>query len=194
MEMLRRAWSGEEPLWKVWWLIGIPLWLAVNVLLARVTRAITSDPLGTPVGAVVITGIVAVTAWLAWCIAAWRYAPNVEHQVWRLGARAWIVMLPVLNYSMGRDYQNLVGDQIVANMRAASSTQAAPATQVPPIDQEAMNRVWYESQASKPQPGPREQPVKDTKASSGEDAPAHSFPDVAALPTPLPTWTATGAK
>jgi hypothetical protein len=43
--MFKRAWRGEEPLWKVWWLIGVPLNLLLIPLLAVLVTPKVPTPL-----------------------------------------------------------------------------------------------------------------------------------------------------
>lgn len=52
-----RAWHGEERLWKVWWLLGVPLALASAILSpATISKFATITPLLATVFAVAFAG------------------------------------------------------------------------------------------------------------------------------------------
>jgi hypothetical protein len=77
MEMLKRAWAGQEKLWKVWWLIGVPLWIAVNLLLAwigSVTHLDTFAPPDVPYEFLFCVIGASCVAWFAWLVTVWRCA------------------------------------------------------------------------------------------------------------------------
>lgn len=84
--MFKRAWNGEEPLWKVWWLIGVPL----NLLLIPLVAVLATPKMPTPLyfGALALY----LPAFFAWIRAAWLCAPNVEHRVWMVLARVVLVL------------------------------------------------------------------------------------------------------
>ncbi|RQH06638.1 hypothetical protein D1Y85_12255 [Paraburkholderia dinghuensis] len=83
--MFKRAWNGQEPLWKVWWLIGVPLNLLLIPLLAVLVTPKT--PAMVYFGALVPYLLV----FFAWIRAAWICAPNVERRVWMILARVVLV-------------------------------------------------------------------------------------------------------
>ncbi|MEM5298854.1 hypothetical protein VSR82_31615 [Burkholderia sp. JPY481] len=84
--MFKRAWRGEEPLWKVWWLIGVPL----NLLLIPLLAVLLTPNVPTPLyfGALIFY----LLAFFAWIRAAWLCAPNVERRIWMVLARAVLVL------------------------------------------------------------------------------------------------------
>jgi hypothetical protein len=79
-------WRGDERLWKTFWIIGIALsaWLGITLYFA--------DMKGLPpiwwVGFAPI--VIAVHIW--WYIALWRCAPNTSRVVWKVLARAFVVL------------------------------------------------------------------------------------------------------
>jgi hypothetical protein len=84
---LARAWRGEERLWKVWWYLGGPIAIANGVAgkLAPPTKPFLVLLLLAFVAALLV-------AYIAWCVMAWRCAPNVDHKVWDPIARVLIVL------------------------------------------------------------------------------------------------------
>jgi len=87
---LRRAWAGEERLWKVWWLIGIPLALvsgAFSMWYDAQTVPTTTTWIVAGVGA---WGLL--TAYLCWCNMAWSCAKNVKNPVWTRVAKVLIIL------------------------------------------------------------------------------------------------------
>lgn len=80
-----QAWRGRERLWKVWWLVGVPLRIIGPLLVAFV-----ADKFGA--GSSVVASLVFLIAYLAWCVMAWRNSPNVENKVWTSVARVLIVL------------------------------------------------------------------------------------------------------
>lgn len=86
--MLLKAWRGEERLWKVWWLIGLPVRFVEQYLSRRVH---TFDP--TPAEMAVIALFVVIG--IVWAYCAWRCSPNVSHPFWKFVARILIVFVIV---------------------------------------------------------------------------------------------------
>jgi hypothetical protein len=87
-EFLARAWRGEERLWKVWWLLGLPL----GVLAAMLGVAITEEYVAGDSAFVLASTVVLFLAYIAWCGMAWRCAPNVDKKTWTPIARVIIVL------------------------------------------------------------------------------------------------------
>jgi hypothetical protein len=90
--MLLKVWRGEERLWKVFWLLGVPLnvaWWTFYVDLWSRGLAPESFLLVSiwfwPV--LLIALAVYAALYFAWCTVAWRCAGNVEHRVWTVVAR-----------------------------------------------------------------------------------------------------------
>lgn len=126
MKMLKRAWAGEERLWKVWWLIGAPLFVVNNLVLVLLKSFTLRDPLGTPLA--LFFGIMVVLAadWLAWIWAAWRCAPNVDHQFWCRASRVALIGFVTINMAMGRQDAKEFGDQLIdSTLRSTQPTQVA---------------------------------------------------------------------
>ena len=134
MEMLKRAWAGEERLWKVWWLIGAPLYIFNNLIVALVESYILSDPLGANKALVFGTLAVVGVEWLAWVRAVLRCAPNVNNQFWRRASRVCLVGFILMNLLMGRQSSKEFSDKLSdATMRqlAADNAPSAPPSPLP---------------------------------------------------------------
>ncbi len=82
---LEYAWRGEERLWKVWWLIGVPLGLLLIPLLVLIVGPSYPVPLR------FAAFVMYVAPFCAWIRCAWMCAPNVENRIWTIVARAVIV-------------------------------------------------------------------------------------------------------
>lgn len=130
MLVLRRAWRGEERLWKVWWLIGLPLWFAVNFAFFAVCTLVADDPINFPLIFLFVAVASLVAVWLAWMVAAWRCAPNVEHSAWRLAARATLLLLPVLSSVANRNDASDFGERLAAHLGADAQVQGIPDQQL----------------------------------------------------------------
>jgi predicted outer membrane lipoprotein len=83
-----RTWRGEERLWKVWWLVGVPLAGAGAVFNAAASEKLIAR-YALPVLAFSVALLV---AYIAWCGMAWRCAPNVDTKIWTPIARIAIVL------------------------------------------------------------------------------------------------------
>ncbi|NTX29799.1 hypothetical protein HT746_22195 [Burkholderia pyrrocinia] len=81
----KNAWHGEERLWKVWWLIGVPLNLLFIPLLVLIMGPAYPAPLR------LAAFIIYIVPFCAWMRCAWMCAPNVEKHIWTILARAVIV-------------------------------------------------------------------------------------------------------
>ncbi|KVU91680.1 hypothetical protein WK76_15650 [Burkholderia ubonensis] len=87
--MLKNAWGGNEPLWKVWWGLGVPtgaIILLINTYVMYVLPRPTSNVFLIPALCVQLTVVA------AWARMAWICAPNVKHRVWMYLARIWLVL------------------------------------------------------------------------------------------------------
>jgi hypothetical protein len=75
---LSRATGGEEQLWRVWWLAGIPVaWLTTGlVLLAESLRSTGFDGWGDALD------VARLLLYFAWFRLAWRCSRNVERRAW----------------------------------------------------------------------------------------------------------------
>ncbi len=80
---LRRALAGEERLWKVWWLGGIPVALAATALTltAEFLRVDGHHSWGN------FFDVLKLLACALWFTAAWRSAQNTAHRPSRLAGR-----------------------------------------------------------------------------------------------------------
>ncbi|BAX62884.1 hypothetical protein [Burkholderia stabilis] len=136
MEMLKRAWAGEERLWKVWWLIGAPLYIFNNLVLASVESYTLSDPLGANKALIFSIFAVLFVEWFAWVAVAWRCAPNVDNQFWRGASRVALWGFILMNLLMGRQSSKEFGDKLSdATMRQLAADNA-PSAQPSPLPAE----------------------------------------------------------
>jgi amino acid transporter len=88
--MFRRAWRGEERLWKVWWLIGIPQSVVLALLYVNVLQK-------TPHSMVYVPALVLyIVVYFAWVRVAWLCAPNVKRGIWTAVSYV-VIVLGVLN-------------------------------------------------------------------------------------------------
>ncbi|AHE31048.1 Uncharacterised protein [Burkholderia pseudomallei] len=87
--MLKNAWAGNEPLWKVWWGLGIPMG-ATMVLINACVRYVVQLP--TPNIFLMPLLCVQIALVAAWVRTAWICAPNVRHRLWMYLARIWLVL------------------------------------------------------------------------------------------------------
>jgi len=88
--MFRRAWRGEERLWKVWWLIGIPQSVVLALLYVNVLQK-------TPHSMAYVPALVLyIVVHFAWVRMAWLYAPNVKRGIWTAVSYV-VIVLGVLN-------------------------------------------------------------------------------------------------
>jgi uncharacterized membrane protein YobD (UPF0266 family) len=88
--MFRRAWRGDEELWEVWWLIGIPQSVVLALLYVNVLQE-------KPHSVAYILGLVLyIVVYFAWVRMAWLCAPNVKRGIWTAVSYIMIV-LGVLN-------------------------------------------------------------------------------------------------
>lgn len=91
IEFFRKAWRGEERLWKVWWLVGVPLGIlggAVSVWLEEASKPGSGMSSLFPTA----TFFALVAAYFAWCNMAWGCAKNVETKVWGTIAKVLIIL------------------------------------------------------------------------------------------------------
>ncbi|WP_082720172.1 hypothetical protein [Burkholderia sp. MSMB1835] len=87
--MLKNAWAGNEPLWKVWWGLGIPTRVAVFLINVCVRHMVD---LSTPKIYLVPPLCAQLVLIAAWVRTAWICAPNVRHRLWMYLARIWLVL------------------------------------------------------------------------------------------------------
>jgi hypothetical protein len=86
--LLTSAWKGEAPLWKVWWLIGVPLNIGFKILGGIITWASQSS---SPAFSLLL-GIAMVLVAIVWCKMAWVCSKNVQNRIWTHLARAMIII------------------------------------------------------------------------------------------------------
>jgi hypothetical protein len=82
-DFFRRALSGDERLWKIWWLGGIPVALAATAftLSAELMRIDGHHAWGD------FLDVLKLLVYAAWIVALWRAAGNAESSLTRVGAR-----------------------------------------------------------------------------------------------------------
>ncbi|HMH19681.1 MAG TPA: hypothetical protein VK572_16200 [Burkholderiales bacterium] len=81
--LLRRALNGQERLWKVLWLWGIPMGFAAIALGVFAEMLRDADWDGAGAGLDVLKLLV----YLTWLIAVWRCSGNVVNRTWTGAAR-----------------------------------------------------------------------------------------------------------
>ena len=83
-----RYWRGDGPLWKIFWIYGVLLSLAISGLYAA---ALYADAVSYQ--QVLLPVLLAYTVWIV--VAVWRCAPNTGQEVYRYLARgltiAWAI-------------------------------------------------------------------------------------------------------
>jgi hypothetical protein len=94
--IFRKAWAGEERLWRVWWGLGIPLAAVANVHGAWLEVSAGSLSPAALVLSLLAFFIIMV-AGLIWCYLAWRCAKNVDNTIWTVLAKVSIVAGLILN-------------------------------------------------------------------------------------------------
>jgi fatty acid desaturase len=80
-----RAFRGEEKLWKVWWLAGIPVGCITAVLILAAERLRASGTWAWGWGDACDAARLLV--YLAWFVPAWRCSRNVRNLAWTPLAR-----------------------------------------------------------------------------------------------------------
>ncbi|CAG9260428.1 conserved hypothetical protein [Paraburkholderia unamae] len=87
--MFMKAWRGEERLWKVWWLFGLPYGIVAGFILRTCVLLEVSTLALLAVVMLYAAGL------FLWMVCAWRCAPNVRKSVWTSTSRALIVLQTV---------------------------------------------------------------------------------------------------
>lgn len=84
---VRRALAGEERLWKIWWLGGIPVALAATAftLAAELLRTDGHHTWGN------VFDVLKLLVYAAWFTAAWKSAGNTSRRPARLAGRLAVV-------------------------------------------------------------------------------------------------------
>lgn len=94
IDFFKRSFAEKEKLYKVWWLWGLPMFVAFYV----VNRYIIYRWLWESTLILYAFFFATLPLMIFWWICAWRCAPNVENRVWMYAARA-IVVLQVLLFT-----------------------------------------------------------------------------------------------
>lgn len=84
MQAIKRAWKGQEKLWKVWWLYGV----LVVIALALMQKMLPMVPL-------MVFVVVRLLYSLWWYVAAWRCAWNASAKFWGILVRILVVLSAV---------------------------------------------------------------------------------------------------
>ena len=95
MEFVKRAWRGEEKLWKVFWLYGYAVPIAFGLIIVLPIMLILG--IATPQLLSVFTPIMDFY-YLAWIVCVFRCSQNVKEKSWSIAARIWaaLVLLRVI--------------------------------------------------------------------------------------------------
>ncbi|KWO50054.1 hypothetical protein WT98_17130 [Burkholderia territorii] len=86
IDILRKAWHGEEQLWKVWWLIGIPQSILLAVLY---TYFLKNSQHHLPY---IIATAIYIVIYFSWVRMAWLCSPNVKMRIWTTVSYVMIVL------------------------------------------------------------------------------------------------------
>jgi hypothetical protein len=79
-----RAANGEEKLWKVWWIVGIPLgWASSTLVVIAEDMRYADHP-----GWSDFLDVVRFLVFFAWLRFSWRCSHNVERPIWTPVAQA----------------------------------------------------------------------------------------------------------
>lgn len=82
--LVSKGWHGQARLWKVWWLLGLPL----NMLPFIVEPMLPSAPQGVfSALSLLLASLLMLGLVVAWTIMAWRCSPNVRIKAWTWVAR-----------------------------------------------------------------------------------------------------------
>tara|TARA_B100001964_G_C13824703_1_gene418867 strand:+ start:135 stop:479 length:345 start_codon:yes stop_codon:yes gene_type:complete len=88
----RKSWDGEERLWKVWWLWGLPLGIVSAVVSVLIEDyADSSNNVTTSIISLLIY-IFVIVLYLWWVGAAWRCVKNTNNKAWTLIAQFLIIV------------------------------------------------------------------------------------------------------
>ncbi|MFC5427220.1 hypothetical protein ACFPTO_00085 [Paraburkholderia denitrificans] len=144
METLKRVWAGQERLWKVWWLVGVPLWIVLEIIWILLLNRQKNGLFDVRSPGYWLPAIVGVALWILWLIAAWRSSPNVVNQMWKWVARVLIVLFVALS--------------VIALLAAREEWQQRLAMATP--SQGEITVSWREAQGNQHLPGQPEQSVQ----------------------------------
>lgn len=97
--LLVSAWKGNAPLWKVWWLIGIPLNILMNIIEKLFDKAVALH--GNSIILTVTFVLFVLALFIVWVRMAWLCAPNVKNKIWTPIAKVVIVVGSIGSFSMG---------------------------------------------------------------------------------------------
>jgi hypothetical protein len=97
--LLTSAWKGTAPLWKVWWLLGIPMNIFLNIFEKLILKIEAAQGSSTVLWVVYV--VVALVFGVAWVRMAWICAPNVQKKVWTPIARSLIVFGGIAAFAIG---------------------------------------------------------------------------------------------
>ena len=86
---LTSAWNGNAPLWKVWWLIGIPINIA-GAILEKLLLGLT-EKYGSSGFLGITFALLMLALGLVWVKMAWACSGNVKNKIWTHLAKAGIV-------------------------------------------------------------------------------------------------------
>ena len=88
INFLRQAWRGDARLWKVWWLLGLPLFAVLGGVAQTFFNETTNI---LPIFALLFY-FVYIALYVGWCNMAWSCSKNVNTKVWGTIAKALIVL------------------------------------------------------------------------------------------------------
>lgn len=97
--LLTSAWKGTAPLWKVWWLLGIPMNIFLNILEKLILKIEAAQGSSTVLW--VVYAVLALVLGITWVRMAWICAPNVQKKIWTPIARSSIVIGGFVAFAIG---------------------------------------------------------------------------------------------
>jgi len=96
MQWFKKAWKGEEKLWRVFWLYWFLGNIALSLLIPFI--ALFSLPLVNMIASVV--SLISLVYFVMSMILVWRCAFRTKHEYWGYIARVVIFLLPVIFFAI----------------------------------------------------------------------------------------------
>lgn len=83
LQTFLRSHGGAEPLWKIWWICGIPVaWLTSALVIASEAARVADHPVAGD-----WLDVLRILIYVAWARLAWQCAHNAQAGIWTPVAR-----------------------------------------------------------------------------------------------------------